>query len=44
MDLDSINIKKQMEYYFSDRNLCKDDYLRERIAVTDNGFININLF
>ena len=38
------NIKNQIEYYFSDKNLSKDEFFHKLIKNSENGFVDINIF
>lgn len=37
-------IKKQIEYYLSDKNLQSDDFFREKISGSEAGYIDLKLF
>ena len=37
-------IKKQIEYYMSDKNLLKDKFFREQILTSKGGYISISHF
>ena len=37
-------IKKQIEYYLSDKNLANEDFFREKIAAGKGGYIDLKLF
>jgi len=38
------NIKTQIEYYLSDKNISKDKFFYDLIKNNENGFINLNVF
>ena len=38
------NIKAQIEYYLSDKNLCKDEFFHKLIKNSENGYIDVNIF
>ena len=38
------NIKNQIEYYLSDKNLSKDEFFHKLIKNSENGFVDINIF
>lgn len=37
-------IKKQIEYYLSDKNLSNEDFFRDKIAANKSGYIDLKLF
>lgn len=38
------DIKKQIEYYLSDKNLSNEDFFREKITASKAGYIDLKLF
>lgn len=37
-------IKKQIEYYLSDKNLESDTFFREKITASEAGYVDLKLF
>jgi len=44
MPASKAEIKKQMEYYLSDKNLSMEDFFRGKIAESKAGYIDLKLF
>ena len=42
--VDKAAVKKQIEYYLSDKNLSNEDFFREKIAASKMGYIDLQLF
>ena len=39
---DHFAIRKQVEYYFSDANLARDGFLRDKIAAENGGWVGLS--
>ena len=43
MEVELIPLRKLLDFYFSDNNLCKDSFLRGKIEESEEGWVMLDL-